>query len=243
MKLPITLAIFTSCRGHFDKDTYEYTINDLFSKIDPNVFSEKVVHIKWRPEEGEKIKNMTLFFQLNGFTVLETMGEWKHNDNSHYVQHSKDIVTLMQSKEVHSQPFVFWMEDDVIYKTDDLVTRILEAIDFLNNYRQCMTVRILDLEDIIPSMKPFPVSIHTTITPHEDCFSFRSNIMRSRDAWSLGSFFKTEFPKLQGVHIERYATEVLRVLSGNLTPFSFFKLDKLRHIHIGSKEFDQNAKY
>lgn len=243
MSLPITLAMFTSCKGHFDKDTYKYTVEDLFKRVDSSIFAAKVVHIKWQENESDKLTQMQEWFTSKGFIVIHSKGEWKHFDKSHYNEHSKDICTLMQSDVVQSQPFVFWMEDDIVFRGESLNKALRDSIGWLIDKPYSMNVRVLDLENIIPSLgKESLVHTEDGIFSHRDCFSFRANVMRSRDVWALGSFFRHQFPHLN-VHIERYATEVLRAISGNPVPFACFHLGHLKHIHIGSKDFDPANEY
>jgi len=247
MSLPITLAMFTSTKGHYDKDTYPTTVKYLETIKHPPFFRKMVAHIKYEgTKDAYKRVAMNGFFRQHSFDVIENEGQWKHNDNSHYVEHSKDICRLMQSSQVQSNPYVFWIEDDVILKAPEgfehVKARIVQAMDYLDKHPEKMCVRVLDREDILPSLLISDKG-DDLIFPHLDCFSFRANVMRSRDAWTLGSFFKNNFPTVQGIHIERYATEVLRAISGDGVPFACFHLDKLRHIHIGSQEFDPLKEY
>lgn len=243
-KLPICLMMFSSTKGHFDKDTYQYTITRLFDKIDFNLFGAKVVHIKYEPGDEAKLEEMKGFFADFGIDVIATMGLWKHYSSSHYTEHARDIATLTHCKQVSSQNYILWIEDDIAIKTEqNLAEQLYYAVSVLSENPELMCVRILDDPGVLPSMKVIEETKDRDIFLHADTFSFRCNLMRSRDARSLGSFFKHHFKVERGIHIEMYATEILRCLSGSPIPFSCFNLDKLSHVHIGRQDFNKNIVY
>lgn len=242
-KLPITLVMFTSCLGHFGKDTYEYTINSLSRKFPLELFAQKFVHIKYRDGEEEKLKKMESFFSQLGFHVASTKGNWKHNDVSHYVEHSRDLSRVLRDAKLQETKYIFWMEDDIVLRCSDSLHEHLEsAMRFLEQSPETMCVRVLDNPEIIPSLYPVD-NENNHIFTHRDAFSFRCNIMRSRDAFTLGSIFFKHFNPSGQVHIERFATEALRLISGSPVPFSCFGLGYLSHIHIGGQNFDPNLQY
>ena len=43
--------------GHGGKHTYEESINDLFGKFDPDLFANRVLHLKTREEEEDKAED------------------------------------------------------------------------------------------------------------------------------------------------------------------------------------------
>ena len=55
--LPLNLIIFSTTMGHGGEHTYEESINDLFGKFDPDLFTNRVLHLKTREEETEHIES------------------------------------------------------------------------------------------------------------------------------------------------------------------------------------------
>lgn len=231
----ITLALFTSTKGHYGhKDIYKTTINSLLKQAN---FSQKIVHIKRENDDDLIYNEMLNFFTLCDFTVISTFGEWKHNDVSHFVEHAKDIVTLMSHPVVQSSKYVFWLEDDFIFKSSvSMNSLIKEATNLLDQYPSKLSVRFL--RDGIDLASLFPTITTGNFFAHKDVFSFNPTILRSRDAWILALNFLRAFHP--SIHIERFATESLRPLSNDADPFVCFNIDYAKCVHIGVAEFDKN---
>ncbi len=114
------LCFFTSTKGHYGRDTYQYTSNDLFKKsfLIRETFT-KVAHIKVSPGEEAKHKEMKEWLLNKGFNhVIESYGNWKHNDISHGSEYLKDIAKMFDFCRHHQ--FGLWLEDDFIFHNEDL---------------------------------------------------------------------------------------------------------------------------
>lgn len=244
MKSPISLALFTTTKGHFDFTTiYKSTINDLFYQVGENFFADKVVHIK-REENDELVyQEMVNFFKLFNFKILTSFGKWKHYDQSHYIEHGKDIATLLSDSNVQQNQFIFWLEDDFLLRSKgDLLSDIHLGINILKSEPNILNIRWLKNEADMELLQINKENFNENLCyfTHNDVFSFNPSIIRSRDAWFLAKYFRFVYPNNLHVHIERFATEVLKSISmRNNNIFSAFKLDCAKAVHIGEKTYFQ----
>lgn len=238
MRSPITLAVFATTKGHFDlKNIYKSTINDLFNQVGRNFFADSVVHIKREAGDDSTFAEMNEFFSSYGFTILVSHGSWKHYDQSHYIEHGKDIVTLMSDQLVQKNQYVFWLEDDFLIRTadNDVLAAFKKALSLLENNKNILNVRFLKNEADTQLLQ-FYKNETQNIFSHNDVFSFNPSLLRSRDAWLLAKGFKYYYFNNSHIHIERFATEVLKTIPDVKEGiFSSFKLDYAKAVHIGEK--------
>lgn len=234
----ITLALFTTTKGHYDhKEIYKTTISSLLKKT--SVFTDKIVHIKREKDDELVYHEMVKFFVDLNFDIIETFGEWKHNDVSHFVEHAKDIVTLMRHKTVQKNKYVFWLEDDFIFESGDPLDKIFKyIIQILDENPNKLNVRFLRDGIDIPTLYPTLSYDNNKYFAHKDVFSFNPTVLRSRDAWILSIHFIRAFNPQ--IHIERFATESLRPLSADIDPFLSLHTEFAKCIHIGTEDFNKN---
>lgn len=235
MKLPLSLAFFTTTKGHYDrKDIYRRTISDLFEKLEGDCFSVKIAHIKLSEGEEAVAKEMSGFFSEWGIESIITEGKWKHNDSSHYVEHAKDICKLFSSPQIQSQPFVFWLEDDFVFKLSkdkNLLNYFKEALAFLSSNPDLVCFRFLrhasDVERISAVKTGFD---HILVSPKE--FSFNPNLCRTRDLYWAARIMEREFSR-SGTHIETFFRMIMQ--SGSKTgDIACFHPDYVCVKHIGT---------
>jgi hypothetical protein len=238
-KLPIALALFSSTRGHYGHKTiYQTTINELALRAPLGLFESLNVHIKRSGDDNDAFESMSKWFTDKGFNVISSSGEWKHHHPSHFVEHGKDIGRILTDNTIQKSQYIMWLEDDVVLTGDDIGRQLAQAVDHLKERPLTVAVRWLDYSQGTETL----LNIHQ-VTPdiiiHRDVFSFRVSVLRSRDARVLGRHFIVNYPENMGTHIERYATEILRFISGADYPFAAFDKAVGRHIHIGSPEYSR----
>ena len=237
MKIPLTIALFSTTKGHYGKTTlYQDTVNRLNSLIPLNLFSRRVVHIKREvgPDHDFIYNEMVLFFTKFNFTILETFGAWKHYDGSHYNEHAKDIYTLMSNKVTQSSEYILWIEDDILINCNNFEQAIFDSISILKSDPTIMNVGIRDIldeklvneKDLTKNIKTFGDSLN---------FSFRCSIFRARDVFALASFYKNAFRFGQSPHIEAFAAQILSYLSCRVDCLAIFNKEFCSHQHIGVK--------
>lgn len=242
MAAPISLAVFTTTKGHFDfTNIYKTAISDLLLQTGPHFFAEKVVHIKTEVGHDTVKGEMVDFFRGQGFKVLMTEGQWKHYSQSHYIEHAKDIVTLMSDPTVQRNPYVFWLEDDFLLRTvdGDLLRAFQSAQKLLESDPNILNVRFLKNKADTELLQASNLKdITGNIFFHNDVYSFNPNLVRSRDVWLMARLFERHFFNNLHVHIERAATEFLKNLpSRGESIFSAFELGYAKAVHIGEKTF------
>lgn len=139
----MNLCFFTTTKGHFGrKDIYKITIENLFSKIQYHYFFDRIAHIKVSPGEEEVANEMEEYLASKKFHVLKTIGEWRHNDNSHGYEYNKDIYTMFSNQMVGRDRFSLWLEDDWILNGRDIERKFYDAQIFLNNKPDYLSVRV-----------------------------------------------------------------------------------------------------
>ncbi len=241
MSLPLTLAVFSSTKGHFGQSTYKATIESLKRHIDLSQFWARVVHIKWETGHEERLVEMEKYFADNNFVVLKTYGAWKHFDISHIMNHAADLHTLMTSDVVKNSDYVLWLEDDFVFHPGDrtLEERFKEIIETLEMYPNLLFGRVLR-EKIMEEQLGKSVTINH-LRGVIDVHSFNPHVIRARDAYYLAKCFKQFFNGQ--THIERFSTECLRQLSPSTHPFAYYPFDIFSCEHIGTENFDPNKQY
>jgi hypothetical protein len=242
MESPISLALFTTTKGHFGKtNIYKSTINDLFFQVGVDFFASKVVHIKREEGDEEVFDEMFKFFNLFGFKILSTFGKWKHYDLSHYIEHGKDIITLLSDEDIQKNQFVLWLEDDFLFRSkNELLADLNLAVNILKEDANILNVRWLKNEEDMKLLQINENSLNSDkcYFTHNDVFSFNPSIIRSRDAWYLARMFERFYFQNTHIHIERAATEFLKPIASRKTNiFSAFYLNCARAVHIGEKSY------
>lgn len=244
MKSPISLALFTTTKGHFDfTNIYKSTINDLFYQVGQDLFADRIVHIKrGEGEDNHVYEEMVRFFKLFDFKILTTVGKWKHYDQSHYNEHVRDIITLMSDATVQKNKYVLWLEDDFLLRTkdDNVLGAFKDASDVLDSDPNILSVRFLknlvDTDEMQMQRLQYERQFNDKIFLHNDVYTFDPNLIRSRDAWTIARGFERFGLRM---HIERQATEMLRqnVPSRKTAIFSAFNLNYAKAFHIGDETF------
>ncbi len=241
MPLPITLAMFATTKGHYDhKHIYKSTIDDLSKQLNGlyGTFESCIVHIKRETGDDEVFDEMYNYFMEKGFHVAVTFGNWKHYDMSHYLEHARDINTLMTTQVVQKNQFVFWLEDDFLIRTKgNLYNYFEKAVQILQSRPNTLNVRFLkDANDELALGKEKDLGDAYT---HKDVFSFNPCVCRSRDVGYLAKVFDTHYKNNTHIHIERFATEAIKGLSNVIDPFCCFKLEEAKAVHIGVQEYSE----
>ena len=88
MSLPLNLIIFCTtmakkCYGENSSEyTYSRVIDSLFDQVDPDIFANKVLHLKSRPQEESKSKEIKDFCDSKGVRVIETKQNLSHHSEN-----------------------------------------------------------------------------------------------------------------------------------------------------------------
>lgn len=137
--LPLTLALFTSTRGHFGRDTYRDTVTDWLRQLPANSWEGLHANVKWEPGEEAKRDEMVAWLEQRRFVVTATCKAWKHHDPSHQEGYIADILTAVNEI---TTSYYLHLEDDWFIRADEPIERYLsEAIEMLEEHPGCIQVR------------------------------------------------------------------------------------------------------
>lgn len=229
--------------GHGGRHTYCDVIEDLFEKVDSNIFSNKVLHLKTRDKEevvSDKIKS---FCYVHGIRVIETKESIVHHSENH-LSHSagyfKDIYKAYSDKEIRKQKYSLWLEDDWILNSKEPVEDLIkEAIKFLDDNPDQLCVRFNSSEDYgLPEGNYLENSGNIltqaiNYTKYGPTFTFQPNISRTRDIFIAWKAAQNYLNKLGQYHCELMSGDLLKPMSNSETPFSFFDTKRAYANHIG----------
>ncbi|MEY4371023.1 MAG: hypothetical protein RIQ48_739 [Pseudomonadota bacterium] len=236
----INLVLFTSTKGHFgNKQIYQRTIEDLFSKIDPNFFF-KFAHIKVSPNEEKIAEEMQTFLSSLNFLVDKTIGNWSHSDHqSHAIGYTQDIIKSFSNDQLHKQQFSLWLEDDWLFniKKNNLEYYINYAVEQLKINKDLLCFRfnheIHEVDENNNINKDIYYLQTDKSTPYGSTFTFQPNITRTRDVWLAYKFISKYWDNIKNMHIELQSGWGLKHLTSNPNHFAFFNPQYIDCIHIG----------
>lgn len=236
----INLILFTSTKGHFgNKQIYQKTLEDLFSKIDPNLFF-KFAHIKVSPNEEKIAEEMQTFLSSLNFLVDKTIGNWSHSDHqSHAIGYTQDIIKIFNDDRLHKNQYSLWLEDDWIFniKEKNLEYYISYAIDELINNKNLLCFRFNhEIHDVIEenNINKDIYYIQTNkSTQYGSTFTFQPNITRTRDTWLAYKFIAQNWKSISQAHIELQSGWGFKHLTLSENHFAFFNPKYINCTHIG----------
>jgi hypothetical protein len=235
----INLVLFTTTKGHFgNKEIYQKTIEDLFKKINPNLFF-KYAHIKVSPNEEHIAEQMEKILLSFNFLVDKTIGAWSHDKESHAIGYTQDIIKSFSNNRLHSQPYSLWLEDDWIInvKKYDLEYYINYAIKELNLNKDLLCFRfnheISEVNKDVNIDKDIYFIQTDKSTPYGSTFTFQPNIVRTRDAWLAYKFISQYYEHIKNMHIELQSGWGFKHLTSSENHFAFFNQEYVDCTHIG----------
>lgn len=233
--LPITLALFTSTRGHFNRDTYQGTVQDLLRQL-PTGWEAKHANIKWEPGQEVKRDEMASWLEHRGFNITTPCKEWRHHDDSHQLGYLEDIATV--TNEITS-PYYLHLEDDMWLRCQGAIEQhIADAIQMLEDHPDLVQVRFARWDNEYERLKglkakhgieAFAVEKDGSIA-HRD-WSNNPFIARTRDVRAAVRFlFHTNLPK----HSEHGLGTLMKLLGHPEQPFYTPSPFEIRCRHMGT---------
>ena len=242
--LPVNLIVFSTTMGHGGKHTYEEAINDLFCKFDPNLFANRVLHLKSREGEEDVSENVKSFCADVKIRVIESKEDvvhWSEDHSSHSAGYFKDIYKAYSDLELRKQKYSFWLEDDWLLKADSISLEDVfkESLDFLDKNPDQLCVRFNggkefgepEGEFLVENDNVFTQAIN--YTQYGPTFTFQPNINRTNEIFVAWKAAQNYLDKLGSYHCELMSGDLLKGATNSKTPFSFFNTHKLYSKHIG----------
>lgn len=241
--LPITLALFTSTRGHFGRDTYQTTVNDWLRQVPATDWSELRANIKWEPGQEAKRDEMKMWLVSRGFVVTTPCMAWKHHDDSHQEGYLRDIALV--TSEI-TTPYYLHLEDDMLLRADRPIERYLaDAVAKLEQFPSTLQIRFArwanEAERIAGLKAKHGIDAKLEVQPNGDLshndWSNNPFIARTRDVRAAVYFlFGTALPK----HSEHGLGTMMRFLGHDTYPFHTPSPAKVYCRHIGTLDGEQD---
>tara|TARA_R100000008_G_C3562553_1_gene157108 strand:- start:472 stop:1242 length:771 start_codon:yes stop_codon:yes gene_type:complete len=256
MKLPLNLIIFATTipkyghgnnsEGYTAEYTYEKVIDSLFSNIDRNIFSNKLLHLKSRDGEAKIAEDIKKLCSKHEIRVIETKADVQHhseNPLNHASEYFKDIYKAFSDISLRKEKYSLWLEDDYIFECKDtnLLQAFKESIDFLDENPDQLCVRFNhsdgrgfgepEGEYLIENDNIFTQAIN--YTKYGPTFTFQPNISRTNEIFIAWKTAQQYLDKLKSYHCELMSGELLRGMTNSKTPFSFYNTNKVYSDHIG----------
>ena len=232
-RLPLNLIVFATTMGHGGRHTYKETIEGLFSKIDPAIFTNLLLHLKTREGEekiADKIKDFCLSFHIRVLETKENIVHHSENHLTHSAAYFKDIFKAYSDLEIRKTKYSLWLEDDapIMNQNIDLFKAFQESIFFLDENPDQLCVRFNRSEGFndaqegsIKENNNF-FTQDSNYTKYGPTFTFQPNISRTNEIFIAWKMAQAHLDKLGSYHCELMSGDLLKNMTNSKTPFSFF---------------------
>jgi len=242
--LPVNLIVFCTTMGHGGRHTYQDCLDNLRSKVDLSIFSNKLLHLKSRDGEENIADTIKSFCSDLDIRVIETKENIVHHSENHLTHSAgyfKDIFKSYSDPIIRQQKYSFWLEDDELIQTNkiDLEDGFKKSIEFLEENPKQICVRFNrakdfkddDSEYLVENENIFTQAIN--YTQYGPTFTFQPNINRTDQIFTAWKEAQNHLDKLGKVHCEIMSGFLLKKMTDCETPFSFFNPKKIYSKTIG----------
>jgi hypothetical protein len=140
--IPITFALMSTTKGHFDvKTRYRDTLDSFNRALPLSEYHSRIAHIKVSGNENAVAADMMTECERYGFKVWLTDGEWSHGSDTHHLGYLNDLLKV--SNDVKT-PYVLVVEDDwgLLVREGEFIEHLQRAISWLDEDPTLMQVRI-----------------------------------------------------------------------------------------------------
>ena len=230
--------------GHAGRHTYKDCINNLYDRVDKNIFKNRLLHLKTREGEEDTAEQIKKFCEDKDIRIIETIENIVHhseNHQTHSAGYFKDIYKAYSDLDIRKQKYSFWLEDDELLQSSNisLDDAIKKSIDFLDNNPDQLCVRFNraeqfkdpDGEFLTENENIFTQSVN--YTKYGPTFTFQPNINRTNEIFIAWKAAQNYLDKLGSYHCELMSGDLLSGLTNSKTPFSFFNTNKAYSKTIG----------
>lgn len=237
--LPITLGLFTSTRGHWDRKTdWRLTLRHWDRQVPLSLFN-LVAHVKVSPNEQGLGAQMAEELRGLGFHVLTTTGVWKHGGDhgtaNHGFNYLLDQQAMARCDEVYKRPYFMLLEDDNLAVThgvalDDLLA---QSCQMLERNREILTTRLINRMAYDGGVNKVP---HPTKDPRffwSPYSDYQCILMRSVHFDILGQTLEKNPQACQQVQCEALWAAILSNFSRSPHRHLVWEPDHVENIHIG----------
>lgn len=243
-KLPLNLIVFCTTMGHGGRHTYQEVIAKLFSNFDPNLFENKVLHLKSREQEKDIANEIKSFCSPLDIRVIESKEEIVHHSENHLTHSAgyfKDIYKAYSDLDLRKVKYSLWLEDDWLFKIKDtnLESAFRESIEFLDENPDQVCIRFNRAEKFSKPDGDFLVENENIFTQAINyskwgpTFTFQPNISRTNEIYITWKMAQQYLDRLGNYHCELMSGDLLKNVTNSETPFSFYDPEKIYTEHIG----------
>lgn len=240
--LPISLALFTSTKGHFSRVSDFRVTLDHWDKQIPLSRFNLIAHIKVSPGQEALGDQMRDELVARGFHVIQTKGAWARG-LSHGAAYLGDMVTVSKCVKVYERPYFLLLEDDspVISHKLSLEDLLLQSCQFLEKDHELISVRLIrrgDYEGGVPEVIKPPRDNRFFFSPNTD---FQPTILRSLHYYLLCMQLEQNPQLCEQVHCERLWRLILDNFSRSPYRYMVYRPDFAETVHIGVSQEDYSA--
>ncbi len=246
MRNNTSLCLFTSTKSHFDNVvTFRETVESLFAQVPAEQFGQLLAHIQISPGQEDKAIEMRLWLTSKGFDVRETLGEWKHHDQSH---HRNYLLSQIKMSKLVNCDYFLHLEDDfkifsVKYNIGDL---FLIATRLLKEHKEVLELRFPRFNNEIERLKNIKLKhgIDANILEsqdhdslfffHADNANFHPTIRRSRDMYITLKLIEDNLERLS-YNCEHGFSQIFKLLSREKSCLACYYPEEAQSLHIGVK--------
>lgn len=243
---PITLALYTSTKGHFKKDTYRDTVNHILNQIPANYWGNLHANVKWEGNGDEdKRDEMASWLKSRGFKVTTPCKKWSHSDNSHSTAYLEDMELVSSFIKT---PYLFHLEDDFLIHCakNSLEYWLSESLQILQENTQIVQVRIARWRNEVDRINRLKEKhgidgraewLNDERFRHND-WSNNPFIARTRDFHNaIRLVLNANLPK----HSEHGPAIAMKLFSQEKMPFISFNPEMIRCLHQGTLANEQDT--
>lgn len=224
----LATVVLTSTRQHYGlTDIDKVTISDTLSKSNIIRESYKLCHIKVCPADKEIALDKKKWFESKGFEVIETVGDWSNDNESHGRGLIEDMAKIYSHQRLLNYDHVLQLENDWFIEANNLDNLISYSSVILHTNPILIYHRYSrqDQPNIVDRLDAIQVSKDLFITNRE--FSFNPFVSRTRDMKYISNFVSKNniHP-----HCEKAYELAAKYLLDNDNIFSFTHNQIVRHV-------------
>lgn len=239
-KLGITLCFYTSTKGHWGRKTdWKLTLDHIERQVPLSLFGGLLASLKITPGDEALAAEMEKELVSRGFKVLAATADWSRG-TSHQVGYMGDVCRLARDPLVHSQPYVWWMEDDgACLSHDYTLERLLaESMRLLATDADSLTVRLMRrCDDRGPTVEPAQQDPRFF---YSQDFNFQPAVLRARD-FQIGALCIERNPQFAAaVQCEQLWRMVLDNFSRSELRHIVWEPDFAEVLHLGVPQADHD---
>ncbi len=237
IKIPLTVCLFTSSKGHFSvKTRWRDTVASFDRALPLSEYEHRIAHIKRSP--GDDVFEMSAELTAAGFEVIISDGRWVHGGQTHQSGYLEDCLTVYSRVKT---PYVLHLEDDwsLCVSDGEFADWVRRALHLMRDDADLMQVRLarwaneFDRINGLKAKHNLPWRAQEADQWHfrHSDFSMNPSFMATRNirAAVLLALKGSETP-----HVEHSTGNVLRAFSNVELPFACFDPAKIHVCHRGT---------